>query len=195
MQNPVTVWELKDTTANPAPLGLLGFGMATVLFNLYHAGLYELNAMILAMGVFYGGLAQIIAGLMEWKKKNLFGMTAFCSYGLFWLSLVALIVWPRLGLHEPASHQAMGFYLCAWGVFTLIMFIGTLRLNFALQFVFASLAILFFLHAAAHFIENESITRIAGWEGIICGLSAMYAGLAQVLNEQFGRTVWPLGRR
>ena len=193
MQSPISVWEQKDTTANPAPLGLLGFGMTTVLLNLHNAGLYELNSMILAMGVFYGGIAQIIAGIMEWKKKNTFGTTAFLSYGLFWFSLVALIVWPKLGLIEPASKTAMGFYLCMWGLFTLIMFFGTLRANRALQVVFASLTVLFFLLAAGDFAENPTITIIAGWEGIICGLSAVYAGLAQILNEQFGRTVWPLG--
>jgi uncharacterized protein len=193
MQSPISVWEQKDTTANPAPLGLLGFGMTTVLLNLHNAGLYELNAMILAMGVFYGGIGQIIAGIMEWKKKNTFGMTAFLSYGLFWLTLVGLIVWPKLGWIEPASKVAMGYYLCMWGVFTLVMFFGTLRANRALQFVFASLAVLFFLLAAGDFTENPAITVVAGWEGIVCGLSAVYAGLAQVLNEQFGRTVWPLG--
>jgi len=74
---------LKDTTANPAPLGLLGFGLTTVLLNFHNAGFYELNTMILAMGIFYGGIAQIIAGMMEWKKNNTFGTTAFTSYGLF----------------------------------------------------------------------------------------------------------------
>ena len=92
--NESTVTQIKDTTANPAPLGLLGFGMTTVLLNLHNAGFYELNTMILAMGMCYGGLAQIIAGIMEWKKGNTFATTAFISYGFFWLSLVALIVLP-----------------------------------------------------------------------------------------------------
>src|ERR1035441_9192015 len=80
----------KDTTANPAPLGLLGFGMTTVLLNLHNAGFLELNSMILAMGICYGGIAQVLAGIMEWKKNNTFGTTAFISYGFFWLSLVTL---------------------------------------------------------------------------------------------------------
>ncbi|HQH12989.1 MAG TPA: acetate uptake transporter, partial [Candidatus Sumerlaeota bacterium] len=87
-------FEVKDTTANPAPLGLLGFGMTTVLLNIHNAGFFELSPMILAMGIFYGGCAQIIAGVMEWKKNNTFGTTAFTSYGLFWLTLVGLIVMP-----------------------------------------------------------------------------------------------------
>lgn len=92
--------EIRDTTANPAPLGLLGFGMTTVLLNLHNAGCYELNSMILAMGLAYGGTAQIIAGIMEWKKNNTFGTTAFISYGFFWLSLVALVVLPKLVRHR-----------------------------------------------------------------------------------------------
>ena len=92
-----TVIQNKDTTANPAPLGLLGFGMTTVLLNLHNAGFFELNAMILAMGICYGGIAQIIAGIMEWKKGNTFATAAFISYGFFWLSLVCLIGLPKLG--------------------------------------------------------------------------------------------------
>lgn len=195
MQSPTTLLELKDSTANPAPLGLLGFGMTTVLLNLHNAGLYELNSMILAMGIFYGGLAQIIAGIMEWKKNNTFGTLAFTSYGLFWLTLVGLIVFPKLGWIAATSKGAMGAYLLLWGIFTLILFFGTLRLNRALQFVFLSLTILFFLLAAGDFTGNSFLTCIAGWEGIVCGASAIYAGLAQVLNEVYGRVIWPLGTK
>jgi len=88
---------ISDTTGNPAPLGLCAFGMTTVLLNLHNAGYYPLDSMILAMGIFYGGLAQVIAGAMEWKKKNTFATLAFTSYGMFWLTLVALIVMPKLG--------------------------------------------------------------------------------------------------
>src|SRR5579862_752171 len=98
-----SITQLKDVTANPAPLGLMGFGMTTVLLNLHNAGCYEMNAMILAMGVCYGGTAQIIAGIMEWRKGNTFATTAFISYGFFWLSLVALILMPKLNLAAAAS--------------------------------------------------------------------------------------------
>src|SRR5437773_10548053 len=97
----------KDKTGNPAPLGLLGFGMTTVLLNLHNAGFYELNSMVLAMGICYGGLAQIIAGIMEWKKSNTFAATAFISYGLFWLSLVTLVVLAKAGLGAPSNDVAM----------------------------------------------------------------------------------------
>ncbi len=92
-----SVTQIKDTTGNPAPLGLLGFGMTTVLLNLHNAGFYELNSMILAMGICYGGTAQIVAGIMEWRKGNTFATTAFLSYGLFWFSLVTLIILAKLG--------------------------------------------------------------------------------------------------
>ncbi|RZD13879.1 MAG: hypothetical protein EVJ47_08860 [Candidatus Acidulodesulfobacterium ferriphilum] len=190
-----TMITIQDTTGNPAPLGLMGFGMTTVLLNLANAGIYSLGSMILAMGVFYGGLAQIIAGIEEWKKKNTFGATAFTSYGAFWLSLVALIFFPKWGWIPATDKGGMVAYFIMWGLFTFIMFIGTLRLNRALQVVFFTLFILFFLLAIGEGTDNPAILTIAGWEGIFCGLSAIYAGLAQVLNEIYGRTVWPLGTK
>src|SRR5688572_10205093 len=98
---------IRDTSANPAPLGLFGFGMTTVLLNLHNAGFYEMDSMILAMGIFYGGISQIVAGIMESKKNNSFGFTAFVSYGFFWLTLVGLIVMPKLGWIAPASNTGM----------------------------------------------------------------------------------------
>ncbi|HTX67434.1 MAG TPA: acetate uptake transporter [Opitutaceae bacterium] len=188
----VTLIQNKDTTANPAPLGLLGFGTTTVLLNLHNAGLIELGTMIMGMGICYGGIAQVIAGIMEWKKNNTFGTTAFTSYGLFWLSAVVLI-WTPKSLAAPTSATALAAYLAVWGLFTAVMFVGTLRLSRALQFVFGTLTILFFLLAYAKYVGSTGLTQLAGYEGIVCGLSAMYTGLAQVLNEIYGRVVLPLG--
>jgi len=189
-----SITQIKDTTANPAPLGLLGFGMTTVLLNLHNAGFYELNSMVLAMGICYCGAAQIIAGAMEWRKGNTFATTAFVSYGLFWLSLVTLIVLAKLGWSVPSDEKSMAAYLAMWGLFTAVMFVGTLRLNRALQVVFASLTILFFLLAIGDFTgASVDFKHVTGYEGIFCGFSAIYAGLAQVLNELFGKTVLPLG--
>ncbi len=188
-------FSIKDTTANPAPLGLLGFGMTTVLLNLHNAGYYGLDTMILAMGIFYGGIAQIIAGIMEWKKKNTFGTTAFVSYGFFWLTLVALTVLPKRGLGLAPDNVSMAAYLAVWGLFTFVMFFGTLKTNRTLMFVFASLTVLFFMLAIGDLTGNTGLKKLAGFEGILCGLSAMYAALAQVLNEAFGKTVLPLGNR
>lgn len=192
MQNDVTT-RIQDLTANPAPLGLMGFGMTTVLLNVHNAGFFELNTMILAMGIFYGGIAQVIAGIMEWKKGNTFATTAFISYGFFWLTLVGLILMPGKDLGVAADSNAMAAFLFMWGLFTAVMFIATLKLNRALQFVFGSLTILFFLLVAGDITGSTMIKQIAGYEGIICGLSAIYAALAQVLNEVYGRTVAPLG--
>ncbi len=185
--------KIKDSTANPAPLGLLGFGMTTVLLNVHNAGFYELGTMILSMGIFYGGLAQVIAGIMEWKKGNTFGTTAFTSYGLFWLSLVGLLVMPKTGWWDKAPGSAeLATYLLLWGIFTLVMFIGTLKLSKSLQFIFGSLTILFFLLSIGDFTGSSLLKNIAGFEGIICGGSAIYTGLAQVINEIYGRQVMPV---
>ena len=186
--------DARDTTGNPAPLGLLGFGMTTVLLNFHNAGFFELNAMILAMGICYGGIAQVIAGMMEWRKGNTFATTAFISYGFFWLSLVALIVLTKLGWGAASNDKAMAAYLFMWGLFTLVMFIGTLRLNRALQVVFGTLTILFFLLAFGDFTAaNPGFKHFTGYEGIVCGFSAIYTGLAQVLNELYGKVILPLG--
>ena len=181
--------------ANPAPLGLLGFGMTTVLLNLHNTGLFPLNAMVLGMGVFVGGLAQIMAGIFEFKKNNTFGTTAFCAYGVFWLSLSAAWTFPALGIADSSSSSAMGFYLVLWGLFTAGMFFGTLKLTRVHQIVFASLAVLFFLLAIADFAESSTVKMIAGIVGIICGLSAFYGAIAMVVNEQLGKTVLPMGSR
>ncbi len=190
-----TTTQIKDLSANPAPLGLLGFGMTTVLLNFHNAGFYELNSMILAMGLCYGGTAQIIAGIMEWKKGNTFATTAFISYGFFWISLVALLVLPKIiPALIPTNESALATYLAMWGLFTAVMFLGTLRLNRALQFVFGSLTILFALLAYGDFTSaSPGFKHFTGYEGLVCGFAAIYTGLAQVLNELYGKTVLPLG--
>jgi succinate-acetate transporter protein len=206
--------KLEDNTGNPAPLGLIGFGMTTVLLNLHNAGLFPLNSMIMGMGIFVGGLAQVIAGIQEWKKNNSFGATAFTAYGTFWLALVATWILPKVSFIalDGVSQQAtvvpvaaasnefgMAFFLAIWGLFTLGMFVGTLRLNRALQLVFGTLTVLFFLLAARDFLgaagieAGKTVGTIAGWEGIVCGLSACYACIAQILNEVYGKVVLPLG--
>ena len=111
--------------ANPAPLGLMGFGMTTILLNLANSGLFAFDVAILAMGIFYGGIAQIFAGLLEYKKGNTFGLTAFTSYGSFWLTLVAILLMPKMGLADAPNAHFLGMYLGLWGIFTLFMFFGT----------------------------------------------------------------------
>ena len=184
---------IRDTTANPAPLGLMGFGVTTVLLNLHNAGLIPIGSAILAMGLLAGGLAQVVAGAMEWKKKNTFGTVAFTSYGFFWISLVALIVMPRFGIADATDRSGMAAYLFVWGLFSVVMFVATLKMNRAIMLVFFALTLLFFLLAFADATGSAVLQRVAGFEGIVCGLGAIYAGAAQILNEVYGRTVLPLG--
>ena len=177
--------------ANPSPLGLLGFGMTTLLLNLHSANLIPLSIVIVAMGFALGGAAQIISGIMEFKKNNVFGATAFTAYGFFWWSLILIWINPFKGIAD-ADAKSMGFYLLFWGLFTLMMFIGTLKHNRAIQVVFLTLTVLFFLLAIGDFTGVKSITLAAGWVGIVCGFAAIYSSLAQVINNEYGKTVLPL---
>ena len=207
---------MSEPKANPAPLGLMGFGMTTFLLNIHNAGFYPVGSMIVSMGFFYGGLAQIIAGIMEFRNGNTFATTAFTSYGVFWWTLVWLWSFPKIfyeqesGTFVPlAKEPPVGFvawYLFIWGVFTLFMFIGTLKKDYTIRFVFGSLALLFFLLAIRDWLAACSLEKgdtfdaakivvgkLAGWEGIICGCSAMYYAMAQVINEQWGTVIMPIG--
>ncbi|MDL2206665.1 acetate uptake transporter [Eubacteriales bacterium OttesenSCG-928-N13] len=183
--------EQKTPIANPSPLGLLGFGMTTVLLNLHNAGLLPLSIVIVAMGLAMGGAAQIVAGIMEFKNGNTFGATAFTAYGFFWWSLVLIWVNPMANI-RPADDTSMGFYLLLWAVFTTFMFIGTLKHNRATQVVFGSLALLFFLLSLGDFTGSGVIKTIAGVVGIVCGLSAIYSAMAQVVNGEYGKQIMPL---
>ena len=196
--------------ANPAPLGLMGFGMTTFLLNIHNAGFFPVDSMIISMGLFYGGLAQIIAGIMEFKNGNTFATTAFTSYGVFWWTLVWLWSFPKMyfqksdgefqALAEKPQVAFLAWYLFIWGLFTLFMFIGTLKKDYTIRFVFGSLALLFFLLAIRDWLDHyemeagkDVIGKIAGWEGIVCGSSAMYYAMAQVINEEWGKVVLPIG--
>jgi succinate-acetate transporter protein len=191
---------MSEKIANAAPLGLLGFGLTTVLLNLANAGFFPLDAMILSMGLVYGGLAQIIAGIIEYRNGNTFGATAFVSYGTFWLSLVTLILLPNTsifnGIKAP-TETAMAAYFFMWGLFTLAMFFGTLKANRALQTVFFTLVILFFLLTATNLTGNATIVgtfkigNLTGYEGIICGLSAIYLATAEIINETHKKIILP----
>ncbi len=191
---------LKDTTSNPAPLGLAGFGLTTMLLNIHNAGFFELNTMIAAMGIFYGGLAQVIVGIMEWKKNNTFGTVAFTSYGFFWLTLVAIWFIPGGEKVEKTSAAGMATYLALWGIFTAFLFVATFKLNRALQIVFGLVVVLFLLLTLAYATHsNPEVSHVfhtlAGFEGILCGASALYTGMAQVINEYYGKIVLPIDKK
>jgi len=187
----MTTLPSQSSIANPAPLGLLGFGMTTVLLNLHNAEIIPLSIVIIAMGFALGGAAQMIAGVMEFKKNNVFGATAFTAYGFFWWSLIIIWINPFEGI-QSTDPISMGFYLGLWGIFSFFMFIGTLKHNRASQVIFSSLVLLFFLLAAANFTGSASIHIFAGYVGIFCGSSAIYSAVAQILNQEFGKTILPL---
>ena len=180
---------------NASPLGLLGFGLTTILLNLLNAEILPSTSMsvILSMGIFYGGIAQIVAGFFEAKQNQTFGATAFLSYGLFWLSFVALNLFPMMGLTPFASPAAVGVYLVLWGMFTAGMSVATIKKNTALQTVFVSLTILFFLLAISDFTGSTILRRVAGYEGLFCGASAVYLAFAEIINDVFDREILPTG--
>jgi uncharacterized protein len=184
---------LVDRTANPAPIALMGFGMTTILLSIYNAGIISsLGASVLAMGLFFGGLAQVLAGFLEWKKGNTFGATTFVSFGFFWIVLIAMMLLPKLGLANVDSAEGKGAFLFMWGIFTAYMTIGTLRTNRVLQITFMSLTLVFFLLAVGDAFAIEDLIIAAGYLGLLPGAGAIYMAMAQVLNETLGRTVVPL---
>jgi len=178
--------------ANHAPLGLLGFGLTTILLNLVNAGITEQTIVVCAMGIAVGGLAQIVAGILEYKNGNTFGGTAFTAYGFFWLSLVLIWINPWSENLAGANNISMGFYKMFWGVFTGFMFIGALKHNMITRLIFGSLALLFFTIALGDFTGVLAITRIAGWIGIITGALALYSSVGQIINNEYKREVFPL---
>jgi hypothetical protein len=182
----------KDNTANPGPLGLCGFALATILLNLHNAGLFGLDTAILALGLIFGGMVQLLVGLMEWRKNNMFGMIAFTSYGAFWITLVFLIVLPLKGLGVAPTAVAMGYFLTIWGIFSLGLFIATLKMNKSMMVLFGSVVLLFGLLALADFTGSHTIKTIAGIEGIICGSIALYIAMAQLYIDVYKKPILPL---
>jgi uncharacterized protein len=188
----------EENTTNPAPLGLVGFGMTTLLLNLHNIGLFEMDTMIMAMGIFFGGIAQAIVGKMEWKKNNMFGMVAFSSYGFFWIILVLLMVLPKLGIGEAPSKLSMGWFLGIWGVLSLGLWVATFKLAKMMRVLFGTVVLLFFLLAASDFLAaagnpaSGTMKIIGGIDGVICGSIALYIAIAMVINDTHCKEVLPL---
>lgn len=184
---------VSEKLANPAPLGLAGFGITTLVLNVINAEIIDGDSIgvVLALGLFYGGLAQLLAGMWEAKKNNTFGFTAFSSYGVFWIGLGTLIILEDNGLVSEVPPEGMSVYLVAWGLFTTYMFVATLRISVALQVVFAGLSVLFYLLAWGQ--HNETVHQIAGYEGLLVAGAALYASAGGIINETWGREVLPLG--
>jgi uncharacterized protein len=183
---------LIDNTANPAPLGLCAFGMTTLLLSLHNAGLTGLSSTIIAMALLYGGIAQVMVGIMEWKKKNSFGMLTFGSFGFFWISFATLLMLPALNLAKAPQPVDLAAFLAIWGIFALGLFICTLRMHRLLQITLAAVVLLVALLVAAQLTGNALILMLGGMVGIIAGALALYMGLGQLINEIFGSRVLPV---
>ena len=183
--------EKQTLLANPGPLGLFGFGLTTVLLNLSNAGIIEYSVVIIAMGLCYGGFAQLLAGIFEFKNGNTFGTIAFISYATFWWSLVIILILPEFKIVPAANNSSLAAYFIMWGIFTFIMFLTTFQKK-ATMLVFLTLFILFFLLAAEKITGNHALGVFTGYEGILCGAIAIYDGAAQIINDHFGRKILPL---
>jgi succinate-acetate transporter protein len=181
-----------EKLGNAGALGLCAFGLTTLALMLHNNGLYGMNTMILAMGMFYGGIVQLLVGALEWKHGNTFGTVAFASYGAFWLSFCFMLMLPAFGLAAPDA-AAVGWFMALWTVFTFAMFVGTLRIAKALQLVFGLGTIGFALLALNDLTGIEVLGDIAAVVGVLLGCSALYAGLAEVLNEVYGKVILPIG--
>jgi len=181
---------------NPGPLGLGGFALTTFMLSVFNAGVFidsSYIGIVLPLALFYGGLAQFIAGFFEYRLANTFGATAFCSYGAFWMSFAAYIQFIAPTLDPTASYQPLGLFLLAWTIFTLYMLVASLRVNVAVTTVFVLLELAFICLTVGTLAQSPNTAKAGGWFGIFCAFSAWYCSAAVVINSTWGRTVLPIG--
>ncbi len=184
--------------ANPAALGLVGFGLTTVLLSLVNAGVLPPGGenVVIPLALTFGGMIQIIAGIMEFKVGNTFGMTAFLSYGAFWWWFAIMLLMNTAGMIDlKEAGPTVGVALMLWGVLTLYLWISTFRLSRLLFAVFLTLWVTFFLLGLGSALKQASLSHLGGWLGLLCGSLAVYGSFAITTNSVFGRTVLPLGER
>jgi uncharacterized protein len=183
-----------EAIADPAPLGLAAFALTTFVLSFFNANLVSEGGepVVLGLALAYGGLAQLLAGMWEFKNNNTFGATAFSSFGAFWISLFVFDEF--LADSVPAANlgDAVGLYLIGWGVFTAYMFIASLRVSVAVAIVFALLAPTFIVLGIGNSAGNDTIVHIGGWLGIATAIAAWYASFASVTNKTFGRVILPV---
>ncbi len=180
--------------ADPAPLGLAGFALTTFVLSLFNAGILDRKGepVVLGLALAYGGLAQLLAGMWEFRKGNTFGATAFSSYGAFWLSFWAFVAFYAKLVPADYLGKAVGLYLIAWGIFTAYMWIASFRTTGAVMVVFLLLTITFFLLGIGNASGTSGITKLGGWVGILTAIAAWYASFASVANFTFGREMVPV---
>jgi hypothetical protein len=183
---------LMDQTANPAPLGLCAFGTTTILLSLWNAGVIGITSPIFAMAIFYGGIAQIIAGLMEWKKNNNFGFLTFVSFGFFWMTFAGVLMLPALGLAQAPKPVDLAAFLAVWGIVAFGLLVCTLNMHRSLQVTVLAVFLTIVLLVAAELTESGLVKLAGGLMGILAGALAIYIGLGQVINEVHNRKIIPV---
>jgi hypothetical protein len=179
--------------ADPAPLGLAAFAMSTVVLSVVNADLIPaaLAAVVLPLALFYGGLAQLLAGMWEFVRNNTFGAVAFTSFGAFWLAYAGYARFVVPGLPKSTAFQATGLFLAVWGFFTLYMLVASLRTTAAVALVFLTLFVTFAILASGELAQSTQVVKIGGYVGILTGAVAWYASFAGVTNATWKRTVLP----
>jgi succinate-acetate transporter protein len=182
------------TPADPGPLGLAAFALTTFVLSMFNAGLvsHAGEPVVLGVALAYGGLAQLLAGMWEFRTGNTFGAVAFTSFGAFWLSFWALVTFNAPDIPAADAGHAIGLYLIAWGIFTLYMFVASLRTTAAVALVFGLLTVTFFLLGIGDAGAHENVTKAGGYFGLATAAAAWYASFAAVTNSTFGRTVLPV---
>jgi succinate-acetate transporter protein len=180
--------------ANPAALGLAGFSLANLLLNFINIGWFPLSdiPMVIPLGFFAGGLAQLIAAVAEARRGNTFGLTGFGSYGVFWLSIAGFFAWeqPEFGSTAAFNHALAAFLLC-WLVWTVLVWVATFRVSLVLNLLFLDLIGVFAFQAAGLGFDSTTLVRVGGWFGIVLSVIGFYGALEAVVNETFGRSVIP----
>jgi uncharacterized protein len=182
------------TPADPGPLGLAAFALTTFVLSMFNADLVNKagEPVVLGLALAYGGVAQVLAGMWEFRTGNTFGAVAFTSFGAFWLSFWAFVTFFAGEVPAAQVGDAVGLYLIAWGIFTAYMFVASLRTTAAIAVVFFLLAITFFLLGIGNSGGHEGMVEIGGWFGLATAAAAWYASFAAVVNSTFGRTVLPV---
>ena len=180
--------------AGPGPLGLAAFALTTFVLSFFNAGFVSDagEPIVFGLALAYGGLAQLLAGMWEFKNNNTFGATAFTSYGAFWLSLWAFEQFFAGDVAAANLGDSVGLYLIGWGIFTTYMWVASFRVSVAVNIVFLLLAITFFVLGIGDAAGNETITHIGGVFGIATAVAAWYASFAGVTNKTFGRVILPV---
>jgi uncharacterized protein len=180
--------------ADPGPLGLAGFALTTFVLSMFNSGLVSKagEPVVLGVALAYGGIAQFAAGMWEFRTGNTFGAVAFTSYGAFWVSFWALVSFFAADIPAEHAGAAIGLFLIAWGIFTLYMFVASLRTTGAVALVFLLLTITFFLLGIGESGGHQGMVEVGGWAGLLTAAAAWYASFAAVVNSTFGRTVMPV---